>query len=903
VLPFQDPDRPVAERVGDLLGRLTPDERLALLHQNGAAVPRLGLAAFHTGQEVLHGVAWIGEATVFPQAVGLGATWDPALLRAVGTAVGREVRAMRLGDPSIGLNVWAPVVNPLRDPRWGRNEEGYAEDPLLTATLATAYCRGLRGDDPARWRTVPTLKHFLAYNTEADRTTMSVDLRARVLREYELPAFLGPLAAGVAGAVMPAYNLVNGRPNHLSPLFDEVLRAVAGDDLVICSDAWAPGTIAGEEHYYHDQPSAHAAALRAGLDSFTDHDTDPTFTLTALRAALATGLITRADVDRAARRLLTLRLRTGEFDGDRDPHATIPATAHLHPDHRTLARTAAREAIVLLRNDTHLLPLTDIHRIAVVGPLATTVMEDWYSGTLPYRISVADALVERLGREVAVADDGADLVTLSGREGTWRRADWGDEVVTFQHGETGRFLSKTEEGSLEATAERPGGWVVRETFHADDLHPSVISRGADRVAALARDADAVVVVLGNDPHINGRETQDRSGLGLPDAQVALVEAALAANPRTVLVLVSSYPYALDGAAGRVAAVVWSCHGGQEGGRALADVLTGAYNPGGRLPQTWYRSADELPDQRDGRGYDIIKQRGTYLYYDGEPAFAFGHGLSYTSFRYGPLATVDTSGREPTVPAVPAVPADATLTVAVDVTNTGDRDGDEVVQLYATAVAVRPEWLPLPHRALHAFRRVRLAAGETRRVELPVEVARLAYWDVARDRPRVAPGRYRLAVGPSSVDLRASLEITVTGEPAPPRRVVGVPVRAAAFDDHDGVRLVDENRERGDAIAVGEGTVGEVVFRDCDFGPTDGRAGSRRCHLRVAGTAERPPTASVQILIDNVVVGQAALPAGLPRYGWRDLAVDVTPVGGVHEVRLRAAGPVRLVAFSFSDGEP
>ncbi len=215
---FRDPDVPPAARLADLVARLTLAEKVALLHQHQAAIPRLDIAAFRTGTEALHGVAWLGIATVFPQAVGLGATWDPDLVRRVGAAVGDEVRGMHRKDPSVGLNVWAPVVNPLRDPRWGRNEEGYAEDPWLTGVLGTAYASGLRGDHPTYLRTVATLKHFLGYNNETDRHLTSSDLPPRVLHEYELPAFRAPIEAGAAGAVMASYNLVNGRPAHVSPL-------------------------------------------------------------------------------------------------------------------------------------------------------------------------------------------------------------------------------------------------------------------------------------------------------------------------------------------------------------------------------------------------------------------------------------------------------------------------------------------------------------------------------------------------------------------------------------------------------------------------------------------------------------------------------------------------------------
>src|SRR5690606_26403158 len=273
---FRDPSLSVRERVADLLARLTLAEKTALLHQHQAPIPRLGIGAFRTGTEALHGLAWLGPATVFPQAVGLASTWNLDLVRAVGAAVGDETRGFHHKDPARGgLNVWAPVVNQLRDPRWGRNEEGYAEDPYLTGAMATAYAGGLRGDHPRLLKTAPTLKHFLGYNNETRRETTSSNLGPRVLHEYELPAFRAPIAAGAAVAVMASYNLVNGRPAHLSPLINDELRRWTEDDILLVSDAAAPSNVATTQAYYPDHVASHAALVRAGVDSFTDNDDRP----------------------------------------------------------------------------------------------------------------------------------------------------------------------------------------------------------------------------------------------------------------------------------------------------------------------------------------------------------------------------------------------------------------------------------------------------------------------------------------------------------------------------------------------------------------------------------------------------------------------------------------------------
>ncbi len=398
--PFRDPARPIDARIDDLLARLTPDEKVAFLHQHQPPVARLGLEAFRTGTEALHGVAWHGPATVFPQAIGLATSWSPDLVRAVGAAVGDEVRVFHRKDPvGVGLNVWAPVVNPLRDPRWGRNEEGYAEDSWLTGVIATAYGHGLAGDDPAYLKTAPTLKHFLAYNNETDRCTTSSNLPPRVLHDYELPAFRAPIEAGAAVAVMPSYNLVNGRPAHLSPLINDVLRTWTTDEVLVVSDAYAPANLFGLQQYLPDGPTGYAAALKAGVDSFTQDGTDATPTIERLTTALDRGLITAADLDTAVRRALAIRFRLGEFDPpELDPYRALEPELVNCPTHRRLAQDAARQAIVLLKHECQVLPLSASTRVAVVGPLAGTLSEDWYAGTLPYQVTALDGIKERLSR-------------------------------------------------------------------------------------------------------------------------------------------------------------------------------------------------------------------------------------------------------------------------------------------------------------------------------------------------------------------------------------------------------------------------------------------------------------------------------------------------------------------------
>ncbi|GAB3171957.1 glycoside hydrolase family 3 C-terminal domain-containing protein [Myceligenerans halotolerans] len=813
---FRDPRPALPDRARDLLDRLTPDERLALLHQHQPPVDRLGIPAFHTGTEALHGLAWLGTATVFPQPVGLGATWDADLLRRIGDAVSTEVRAKHAADPAVSLNVWAPVVNPLRHPAWGRGEEGYGEEPWLVAALATSYCEGLRGDDERVWKTVPTLKHFLGYGNETDRTATSSNLDPRSLHEYELPCYLGPLEAGAAGAVMPSYNRVNGVPAHVCAGLIARLREAAPGSLAVVSDAGAPTFLVTVQRAFPDHPAGHAAMVRAGVDSFTDNDRDTSVTLGRLRTALETGLLTRDDVDAAALRLLEMRIRTGELDDPElpgaDPYRVIGPEAIDLPEHRALAREGAAKSVVVLRNDG-LLPLSSpaseaardgaapgrsedpeaSPRIAVVGPHADQVLTDWYSGTPPYAVTLAEAVRERwpgtrvdvvtgadrvalraLGPEAWISVDDDGTVTARASEATFDTwfdvTGWGDGLLTLRSVASGRLLTAAG-WVVTADADRVGGWVVQESFRrldvggawvlqhvgsgrwlrvqrdvgvvvADATRPEDATRfawrtlytGADDVARAANGADAVFVAVGSDPHLLGRETEDRPSLVLPAPMRALWRAARDTNAASVLVVVSSYPYVLDEAYDDARAVVWTCHAGQELGHGLVDVLSGDTEPYGRLAQTWPATSEQAGDLFD---YDVRAQGQTYRWQEGEPAFWLGHGLGYADVAY---VAFDVSGPQ-------GLGAGEPRSATVTVRNDSDRAAEELVQVYSLGLPEAP--IETPRRMLLGHARVRLSPGETRDVVVPLHLDRLAVWDETADELRIQLGTYDVAAGPSA----------------------------------------------------------------------------------------------------------------------------------------------------------
>ncbi|WP_433004301.1 glycoside hydrolase family 3 C-terminal domain-containing protein [Kribbella sp. CA-294648] len=937
--PFRDPARVLDERIDDLLARLTLPEKLGLLHQHQAAVPRLGLASFRTGTEALHGLAWLGPATVFPQAVGLATTWNPELVQAVGDAVSDEVRVFHQKDPAgAGLNVWAPVVNPLRDPRWGRNEEGYSEDPWLTGVIAIAYGRGLIGDQAGYLKTAPTLKHFLAYNNETDRCETSSNMPPRVLHEYELPAFRAPFQAGAAVAMMPSYNLVNGRPAHLSPLINEVVRGWTTDEILVVSDAGAPANLVEPQRYYPDGPSSYAAAVLAGVDSFTQDDADAGPSTRHLEAALEQGLLTEADIDTAARRAIAIRCRLGELDpAEVDPYRSLPPDLVNCPAHRELALEAARQSVVLLKNECQVLPLDagSTGLVAVIGPLANTLFEDWYSGTLPYRVTALDGIVERLGAErveycegvdriaVRVAGTGVRLtVGVDGQlhasadgadEDAWFDLfDWGGDAWALRSVTNGRHLTVMDDGTLVADQPGPNGWEVKQTFQlirtpegttlirqlstglflqvvdgavmladraqAAPFDVETVVDGAASSAAAAARADVAIVVVGNHPLVNGRETEDRAELDLPAAQERLVRAVHGANSRTVLVMSSSYPFSVCWEHQNLPALLWSAHGGQEYGHALADVLFGDCDPAGRLPQTWYRSAADLPDLLD---YDIVATDATYLYYRGTPLYPFGHGLSYTNFTYSDLSLSATS-----------MPADGELHISCTVTNTGSRAGQEIVQLYTHQQRSR---VKQPLRQLRGFQRLSLEPGESKQVELTLAAADLAFWDVTRDRPCVETARHSILIGRSCTDARLTATVDVTGERIPARQLASTPLRAINFDQYCAITLMPVTADQGEAArSLDPGAW--LAFDDVEL-----EAGQFACTARVSN--DGAAAGSIELRLDDPLHGELltrfdVVPTGA-RHSWLDVRSELkAPRASGTLYVVFSAGGLGLEALTF-----
>jgi beta-glucosidase len=691
--PYADPSASAENRITDLLGRMTLDEKIDALGTN-PTVPRLGVVG--TGHvEGLHGLAlggpggWEGRnqevipTTTFPQSRGLGQTWDPALIEKAAAEEAYETRFAFGKYHRGGLVVRAPNADLSRDPRWGRSEESYGEDPFLVGTMATAFARGLQGNG-RYWMTASLLKHFLANSNEDGRDGSSSDFDTRLFHEYYSAPFRMAIEDGKSNAFMTSYNAWNKVPMTANPVLRDVVMKDWGFDGIICTDAGALTNMVKAHHVYQTLPEAVAAAVHAGINQFLDNYKQP------LRDAFSQGLVTEADLDRNLRGVFRVMLRLGMLDpnsavneariGFDDSPRGDPWT---WPENHALARKVTDESIVLLKNEDHLLPLQGyLKSIAVIGPLADKVALDWYSGTPPYTITPLAGIRARAGASVKVEySAGTDLA---------------------------------------------------------------------EAAALAKRSDVAIVIIGNHPTCDagwmkcpvasdGKEAMDRKSLTLE--QEAIAKAVLAANPKTIVILQASFPYTTTWTEENVPAVLEMTHNSQEQGNGLADVLFGDYNPAGRLTQTWVRSMDDLPPMMD---YDIRHGR-TYLYAKQKPLYAFGFGLSYTTFSYANLHVA------------PRRTAAKTVDISFELKNTGTRAGDEVAQLYVThhgSVVERPL------QELKGFQRVSLKPGETRTVTLALPLSTLAYWQESAHGFTVENDTVEIRIGGSSDNLPLTAPLQV-----------------------------------------------------------------------------------------------------------------------------------------------
>jgi beta-glucosidase len=857
---YRDPARSFEERAADLVSRMTLEEKVSQLQNDAPGIPRLDVKPYEWWNEALHGVARGGPATVFPQAIGLAATFDPKLMAEEATAISDEARAKHeeafRHDQHAryqGLTFWSPNINIFRDPRWGRGQETYGEDPYLTASIGVEFVKGMQGDDPRYLKLVATAKHYAVHSgPEPERHHFDVHPSEIDLHETYLPAFRALVEQGHVASVMGAYNRVNGESASASPrLLEEILRKEWGFKGYVVSDCDAVEDIFRQHKIVATAEEASALALRSGLDL------DCGKTYAALVGAVRQGLVSESEVDIAARRLMLARFRLGMLDPpERVRWRQIPYSVNQSPEHDRLARRAAQSSIVLLKNEHNTLPLSrNLRSIAVIGPTADEIMSLLanYYGTPAAPVTVLNGVRQAVDPNTKVSyARGADLVEgredprgvpvieptylrpaagsseqglkgeyFRGREFTgepslirvdprvafrWDRVSPTEDLVKRGELNPGRSIGPEYfcvrwsgqvvppvSGRYELQVGADDGFrlYLDDRLMLDEWHttPRLQSKSVsldleagkahnirleyfqetrdaevrlawklpgfkplfEEALDVARKSDVIIFVGGLTADVEGEQMQvtypgfaggDRTDLRLPGPQEKLLEALQSLGKPVVLVLTTGSALAVDWAKAHIPAILVAWYPGQRGGSAVADVLFGDFNPAGRLPVTFYKASEKLP------AFDDYSMKGrTYRYFEGEPLYPFGYGLSYTRFQYSHLS-LDRAN----------VARDGTVQASVRVKNVGPRVGDEVVQLYVKPPDSR---YPRPRKELRGFRRVTLTPGQEQEVSFTLTPTRDATrYDPQQKAYVVDAGRYEVQIGASSEDIRQKAALTV-----------------------------------------------------------------------------------------------------------------------------------------------
>lgn len=853
--PLWDKHLSIEERLDYLISELTLEEKISCLGTGCPEIPRLGIKSSFMGGEAAHGIEArhdqafnagdTEETTSFTQPIGMSASFDRDLIRECGNAVGEEARALFTRNGGGGLCRWAPTIDMERDPRWGRFEEAYGEDPYLTGEMSSAYIQGMKGEHPFYIKCGATLKHFYANNVEKDRIRISSSVDERNKYEYYLEPFRKAVEEGGAEAIMTSYNEINGVPAIVNHEVQDIIKDTFGlPGHVVCDGGDFQQTV-NDHHYFTSHAQTLAFGLKAGVDCFTD---DRQVVCTAAREALDQGLITEKEIDRSVRNSFRTRIRLGFFDGEGDcPYTGMGEEFINTPEHQRICRQMAGESVVLLKNENHFLPLdaSQTSSLAVVGPLSDIWYLDWYCGIPPYYVTVLGGIQKAMPDTEIYAHSGLSKIRLKCNDSyvgldqdnrlfltdikyaeTFTITDWGCGSATLR-AESNHLFVTLEEGSylIKAEREKAFSWFIRESWefvgvgknNSEDMKGSyylnswngrrvtvdengylaviktnevvpgegddaklnrksyaiyqgdpaifqmeIVSDGIAEAVKAARKAQKAVVVLGCNPVINSKEEIDRTTLALPPYQQKLADAVLLANPNTVVVLVSNYPYAIGELQEKIPAILYSVSGSQELGNGIADILTGKMIPAGRLPMTWYRSDCDLPDMND---YDIIQKERTYQYFQNEVLYPFGYGLSYTTFFYGEVKVDGTEGE--------------VITLKIPVTNTGKVKGDEVVQLYVRKIGSR---VKRPRLQLKGFVRLKeLVPGETKEAVFTVHKKDLRYYDVISRSMILEEGEYLFMAGASSEDIRQKVKIALKGSKAPLRNPFAVTL-AIQYDE-------------------------------------------------------------------------------------------------------------------------
>ena len=756
--PFQDPKLAAEKRADDLIGRLTLQEKVSLMMHQSPAIERLGIGSFQWWNEALHGVGRNGKATVFPITMAMAASFDDALLQNVYTAVSDEARAKNQAAKQTGrvrqyqdLSFWTPNINIFRDPRWGRGQETYGEDPYLTSRMGVAVVRGLQGPDDSPYRkTLACAKHFAVHSgPEWNRHSFNVtDLPVRDLWETYMPAFKALVQEANVEEVMCAYQRIDDEPCCGNNRYlKQILRNDLGFKGLVTSDCWAISDFwkKGYHEVVETKGEASGMAVRAGTDLECGSD------FNSLPEAVEKGLVTEKEINESLRRLIIARIKLGDFDDDSlVPWTKIPQSVICSQEHRDLSRKMAQESIVLLQNKNNILPLKkNAGKIVVMGPNAndSTMLLGNYNGFPMYAVTILQGIQKKAYNVQFV--DGCRYVDAPANQPNQRRRQDNVNLQANPFGNMGMGDGAAMDSARAARfANLPDS--VRARFanrmrqRTDSVNtlanPEARTTSAREVAASnvsdadliaqTEDAEVVIFVGGISPRLEGEEMRvnfdgfrggDRTSIELPEAQRRLLKALHEKGKRIIFVNCSGSAMALVPETEYCDAIVQAWYGGEEGGTALADVLFGDVNPSGKLPVTFYKSTDQLPDYEDY----LMKNR-TYRFMQEEPLYPFGYGLSYSNFQI--------SGAKYAKDAV-----------TVTVKNTGKMDGDEVVQVYVRRIGD----IDGPNKTLRAFKRVSVKAGKSVTVSIPFPKSSFEWWDPSSNGMRQLTGTYELMVGNSS----------------------------------------------------------------------------------------------------------------------------------------------------------
>ena len=832
--PFKDPDLPMDQRINDLISRMTIDQKIEQLHFDAPAIPALGVKNWGYWNEALHGVARHDEATVFPQVIGLGSTWNPELIKDMAVAIGKEARVFN-NKSGKGLTYFSPTINVARDPRWGRTEEAYSEDPYLTGRMGVAFVEGLQSKEGTDYMlAAATVKHFVADNSEFQRSISSSYTDMRDLREYYFPAFKTSVEEAKTISVMSTYRGLNGIPNSANFwLLDNVLRKEWGFEGYVVSDCWAVSDIVNRQQYVTENEKAVQLSLLAGTDLNCGD-----YYIKHLKSAYNKAYVSEDDIDRALARVMKARFLLGDFDPDeRVLWRSLPDDALNSPEHQQLALDLARESMVLFKNEGNTLPLeiSSAKSFAVIGAKAEEPEYGGYTGYPNQAVTILQGIRYKLGAaqngfETIKAErfhrgsymkkiidfssfekqnfkEGGRLHPVQVKNNDWmkfRDIDLGDgavaisvnaatkgsggivelrldaldgrvigEVVVQNTGEWNKlenFVSKIKKskGIHDIYLKFKGNGEVLFNFASFEFIPSkkdyVLTdtrvkvsyakgcevnssdkSGFDEAIKIASENERVIFVYGTDLTV-ANEGLDPADLDVPSIQRELLKKIYEVNPNVILVMAVGFPLIIDWEKENIPAILGAWYGGQAQGTAVSDILFGDYNPGGKLAMTWYKSEDQLPSFTN---YRIRKNNRTYQYFNEKVLFPFGYGLSYTEFEYTNLETNKSKFNDTD-----------DIQVSIEIQNTGNFPGDEVVQLYYKDVESS---VKTPLRKLVAFERVHLKPNESKIVKFRFPAKDLGFWSIKNNGFIIEPGLFKLMAGSSSEDIRLSQDVYIDGE--------------------------------------------------------------------------------------------------------------------------------------------